>query len=182
MIEDLKQIRLLRRKLGLSQKELAELSLVSQSLIAKVERGDLEPSYSKAKAIFSALEGRGNKEEKKAKALMQKKILFCDPSDEVLKVISTMKKKGISQVPVRENNAILGIVSERSILEAIGKYGAGLNVKTASEIMDECPPIVTVNTGQRTILELLKEYSIVLVSDKGQVKGIISKSDLLSLV
>ena len=181
MIDDLNQIKHLRRKFGLSQKELALASYVSQSLIAKVERGDLEPSYSKAKAIFLALESVSKNEEKKAKDLMQKKILFCDPEDSVINVIKTMKKKGISQLPVRKDNVVLGIVSERAILEGISKFG-GIIGKVASDIMDECPPIVTLKTSQNTVLELLKEYSIVLVSDKGSVKGIISKSDLLSLV
>ena len=47
---ELNEISRLRKQLGLTQAELAKLSGVSQSLIAKLEAGKIEPSYSKAKA------------------------------------------------------------------------------------------------------------------------------------
>ena len=41
-----------RRKLGLTQSQLASLAGVSQSYIAKLEAGKIEPSYIKIKSIF----------------------------------------------------------------------------------------------------------------------------------
>ena len=46
----------LRRQLGLTQKELARKAGVSQSLIAKVESGLIDPAYSKVVQLFQALE------------------------------------------------------------------------------------------------------------------------------
>ena len=59
-MEELKDIGRRRRQLGLKQVELARLAGVSQSLIAKVERGKIDLAYSKAQEIFRALE-RGEK-------------------------------------------------------------------------------------------------------------------------
>jgi len=64
---NLTEIKQLRRKYHLNQKELAQRAEVSQSLIAKIEAGKVEPSYSKAKLIFEALDQLREKEEVKAK-------------------------------------------------------------------------------------------------------------------
>jgi predicted transcriptional regulator len=50
------------------------------------------------------------------------------------------------------------------------------------DIMEDSPPIVSPKTGLKTLLNLMREYSVVLVSDKGEIKGIISKSDLLGKI
>ena len=45
-----------RRQLGLKQSELAKMAGVSQSLIAKLEAGTIDSSYTKVKTIFDVLE------------------------------------------------------------------------------------------------------------------------------
>ena len=55
MLPKLEEIGRRRRLLALSQKQLANLSGVSQSMIAKIESGRISPSYLKTKAIFDIL-------------------------------------------------------------------------------------------------------------------------------
>ena len=55
----------MRQKLGITQTELAKLAGVSQSIITKIERGKIEPSYSIASKIFMVLEEQLAKEIKK---------------------------------------------------------------------------------------------------------------------
>ena len=52
MFPKLNEISKKRKILGLTQSELAKLAGVSQSLIAKLESGKIEPSYTKVKTIF----------------------------------------------------------------------------------------------------------------------------------
>ena len=59
MLYELNRIKQMRTELGLTQTELANISRVSQSLIAKIERGNIEPSYSIARRIFIVLEELG---------------------------------------------------------------------------------------------------------------------------
>jgi Predicted transcriptional regulator with C-terminal CBS domains len=40
-----RELERIRKQVGMTQKELAKLSRVSQSLIAKIERGDVDPSF-----------------------------------------------------------------------------------------------------------------------------------------
>jgi len=178
-MQALTEIKRLRKKYNLNQKELAMQSGVSQSLIAKIESGKVEPTYSKAQKIFAALESLREKEEIKANDVMNKKVIFAKVDDKVKVIIQIMKKKGISQIPVLCKERICGLVNETIILKKIMNNPEKTNTFTVGEIMEEAPPIVSPKTGLKTLLELLKENQIVLVSKKGDVKGIISKSDLL---
>ena len=63
-IQDIEKIQEIRKKLNLTQTELSKLAGVSQSLIAKLESGHIDPAYSKVKAIFEALDNQINKDQK----------------------------------------------------------------------------------------------------------------------
>ncbi|MBI2668218.1 CBS domain-containing protein [Candidatus Woesearchaeota archaeon] len=175
----LEQIKRLRKKYHLNQKELADKAGVSQSLIAKIEAGKLDPSYTKAQQIFQALEQLREKEEIKAHQIMNSKIIFAQSSDHLKDIIKIMKQKGISQVPVMQKEKVCGIISESAILQKIADHPETVSSLKAGEVMDDVPPIVSLQTGLKTLLQLLQDNQIVLVAEKGDVKGIISKSDVL---
>src|SRR6266478_2623122 len=56
MLPQLDEIPKKRKALGLTQSKLAQLAGVSQSIIAKIESGTVDPSYSIAKRLVEALE------------------------------------------------------------------------------------------------------------------------------
>lgn len=178
MLHELTEIKRLRNKLGINQKELASLAGVSQSLIAKIESGKIEPTYSKACKIIETLKELENKEEPKAKELMNKKVSFAKSESKVKEIIKVMKQKGISQMPVMKDKVVCGIISEKTILDSLVK-GKSIENTKVKEVMGDCPPIISLETSQKIILEILRENSIILVTDKGEIKGLISKSDLL---
>ena len=95
MVYQLTEIKKLRLKLGLNQKELADKSGVSQSLIAKIEAGKIEPTYTKANNILETLRQLEEKEETKARDLMNKKLVFAPPEEKIKDIIKIMKQKGI---------------------------------------------------------------------------------------
>ncbi len=182
MIENLEQIKRMRKKLGLKQKELADAAGVSQSLIAKIEAGKIDPTFTKVKQIFLALEELREKEEVKASRLMNKKVVFASPHENIKNIIKIMKRKGISQMPVLEKEKVCGLISEGAILKKIIADPEKINNLKVEEIMEDVPPIVSIKTGLKMLLELLKDSQVVLVADKGDIKGIISKSDLLEKI
>ena len=51
MIAEITEIKIMRKRHGLTQTQLAKLSGVSQSLIAKLEAGIIDPSYSNVKKM-----------------------------------------------------------------------------------------------------------------------------------
>ncbi len=181
-LRDLKEIRILRKKYNLNQKELANSAGVSQSLIAKIEAGKVDPTYTKAKKIFDSLETLRQREELKAEEIMSKQIKFVQVSDPLKEVVRVMKETGISQVPVTSRGKVCGIITESIILKKVLSQPESAKVVKVGDIMDEAPPIVSPKTGFRVLSELLKDYSILLVAEKGEIRGVISKADLLERI
>jgi len=175
MTIELEEIKKIRKKLGMTQTDLAKRAGVSQSLIAKIESGRIDPTYTKTKKIFSALSDLEKKEEIKAEQLMTAKIISVAPNTSIKDAINKMKKFKISQLPVIDGNKSIGLVSESTILDALLK-SKDADIK---EIMQESPPIVSKKTSIQVISNLLKHYPIVLVSEEGSLIGLITKSDLL---
>ncbi|MEA2037175.1 MAG: CBS domain-containing protein [Nanoarchaeota archaeon] len=172
---ELSEIKDIRKKFGLTQFELARRADVSQSLIAKIEASRIDPTFSKTKKIFEAIDTLGKKKELKAEQVMTKHIISVKPNDDIKEAIKKMKRSNISQMPVIEDHKSIGIVSESIILEAL------LNKKChqIEDIMDDSAPVVSKNTSISVVSNLLRFSSIVIVSEHGELKGIITKSDLL---
>lgn len=173
---ELSEIKKIRKNLGLTQTDLAKRANVSQSLIAKIESGKIDPTFTKTKKIFETLNDLENKEEIKAEEVMNKKIISVIPDNDVKESITKMKKSGISQMPVIEDHKVIGLVSESSLLDAL----MDKKDKKVSDIMEEAPPIISKTTSVKVISSLLRHYPMVLVSESGKLIGLITKADLLS--
>ncbi len=178
-MEELNELKKIRKKLGLTQTELAKRANVSQSLIAKIESGKIDPSYGNAKKIFETLDMLDRENEMCAKDLMYKKVLYAKSSDSVKTTIIMMRKKNISQMPVKRSNKIIGYISEQILLDNILE---GEAQKKVSDVMNSSPPIVPPNTSHGVVANLLKHFPFVLVKEKEDVVGIITKADLLKAV
>ncbi len=176
MVFDITQIKKIRKQLNLTQKEFALKAGISQSMVAKVESGRLDPTYSKVKQIENALEQLSNQHEKQAHDIMVKNIFSASPEIGVLKIIDVMQKKAISQLPIIEKERIVGIVTETSILS---KNLQDIKNLLAKDIMDEPPPIISKNTRLEVITQLLRFYSCILVKERGKLIGLITRSDLV---
>lgn len=175
MTYELEEIKKIRKKLGLTQTELANRAGVSQSLIAKIESGNIDPTYTKTKKIFAALSELEKKEEIKAEQLMTSKIISITPNVQIKEAIAKMKKFEISQMPVVDEHKAIGLVSESTILDALMNSKGNL----VRDVMQESPPIVSKTTSVQVVSNLLKHYPVVLVSEEGKLVGVITKSDLL---
>ena len=179
MLEELDKIKQMRQKVGLTQTQLSKLAGVSQSLITKIERGSLEPSYSTVKKIFSVLEEKLADTQKEiiAKTICTKKIAFIKSDDSIDDAIKLMKKYAISQIPVIKENIIVGSISEETFIKKFGKI-KNKEMKV-EEIMDEPFPTISEDTHLTLIRNILKTYSAIILIKSGKPTGIITKADLL---
>lgn len=173
---DLSEIKKIRKNLELTQSDLAKKANVSQSLIAKIEAGKIDPTFTKTKRIFDTLDFLQNKEEIKAEALMNERIISIAPEDSIKESISKMKKFGISQMPVIDGKSVVGLVTESTLLDALMNSKGG----KVKDIMEESPPTVSRKAPVKLISNMLKHYPMVLVSNSGSIAGLITKADLLS--
>lgn len=184
MLPPLVEIGRRRKLLKLSQKQLATLSGVSQSMIAKIERGRISPSYLKTKSIFDTLEGLERRNELKAKDLSHPKIVRIQARDSVAKGVRMMRETGFSQLPVFDGEKPVGSLTEKVILQTLvsAQNPADISKQAVEKIMDEAFPTVTEDTPLSMISTLLGYQSAVLLAKKGHVVGIITKADLLKVI
>src|SRR5512136_2182402 len=169
-----------RRQLGLKQAELAKMAGVSQSLIAKLESGRIDSSYTKVKTIFGVLERLDDKAKVQSGKVIPNEVIGVQKSDPVSKVVQLMKSHGFSQLPVFEGKQSVGSISERAILRQVlaGRDLAQISTLPTGEVMEEAFPQVGEDAPLSLISNLLQVYSAVLVSKKGKVVGIFTKADL----
>lgn len=181
MISDIEAIKRRRVALGLTQKKLAMVSGVSQSFIAKMESGKIDPAYSKVVNIMGCLGGLERKGQLKAKDIMAKSIIRIKSKNKVGEALSLMRQRNISQLPVFSGRQLAGSFSERTLLDRIsrGEDLKKLSESKVEEVMDDVFPRIDEETPINTISELLKVNQAVLITKKLDVVGIITKADLL---
>ena len=173
----LKNLKRRRQKAGLTQTQLAKEARVSQSLIAKIESGIIDPAYSKVELIKDALERIEKRDELKAKDVMCKKVTIAKPSDKVITVIKLMNSKAISQMPVVDGKNIIGLVSEKAILKRLGKEDVRL--LKVQDVMENMPPIVGEETPLSVLNTLLQDSPLIVVGKMGKMKGVVAKNDVI---
>ncbi len=184
MLPSLKEIARKRRILGLTQKKLAEVAGVSQSLIAKLESGKTDPSYTKVKAIIDVLNQLEMKMEVHVREIAQSEVVGVQKSDMVSKAVRLMMEHGYSQLPVFDGEHAVGSISEKTILSQVsaGKDLDQISMLSVEEVMNEAFPQVGEDAPLSLISGLLQVYPAVLVSKKGKVVGIVTKADLLKML
>jgi len=75
MVFDITYLKKIRKQLNLTQHQFAKESQVSQSMIAKIESGKLDPTYSYVKKIEQVIQNLTKHYEKEAKDIMHKNII-----------------------------------------------------------------------------------------------------------
>ena len=177
-----RQLKRIRTQLGYTQGALAEAAGVSQSIIAKIEAGTVDPTFNTLSAISSALRTTTTKQGKKAADVMSAPVVGVQEGDTVKRCAELMKKKGYSQLPVFNAERMIGTITDSHIVTLLSEAGDPrnlLNDKVGNHIL----PIFAV-VGRDTPLEAL--YSLfrylpaVLVETGDKVEGIITKIDLLT--
>ncbi|MEM2102082.1 MAG: CBS domain-containing protein [Candidatus Bathyarchaeia archaeon] len=169
-------VRKLREDAGLTQGQLAQLIGVTQAHIAKIENNKVDPRLSTVNKILQVLtEGEG----KKCREIMTKNVISARPADKILKISEIMMKNAVSQLPVVERDKVIGTITEESIIRNLSKTIADA---TVAQVMEPPLPIVPEETSVSIIRPLLEDHPGVLVAKKGNIVGIITRSDLLKIV
>ena len=142
---------------GLTQIQLAKRAGVSQSVITKIERNTIDPTFSIVQKISLAL----THSQKVAKNFMQTRITYS--TKDTHSDIALMRKLAVSQLVV----GVGKVITEKDILSG----------KKFSEV-----PCVPADFAIEAVRQLLQIVPVVLVVEHEEVKCIISRSDLLDLV
>jgi predicted transcriptional regulator len=182
IMEEIRWIADARRKLGITQHQLAKMAGVSQSLIAKIEAGKIDPAYSKATRIIETLERQKSAKEKTAAELMHTGIEVISAGETLHSAAQKMRKLSISQLPVVEGKQAVGSISEQTVLANFSSGPKKMANLRVSEVMDDAFPTTLPSTPVSAVAALLRHYPAVLVMERGKIAGIITKADLLKTI
>jgi cystathionine beta-synthase len=108
-----------------------------------------------------------------------KKLVFANTQQTVADAVEMMKKYEIDQIPVIENNEVLGSVSESGLFQ---KIFSNPELKTASiaTVMENAYPIVDITTAVEKLGSLItKENGAVLAKDEKGDFQIVTKYDVI---
>jgi predicted transcriptional regulator len=196
-LPDLDKIRQMRKRLGLSQRELASLAGVSQSLIAKIERGSIDPSYSNVRRILFAfedvlrkrkVEGVRSGAQLTVGDLATKGVITVSPDQTVGEATERMMKGRFTQLPVMVGEKVIGALTDDRLrdytIEATKNrtksYEEVMRTKI-EEMMGEPFPILSEDTPIDVASLHLQREEAILISRKGAIVGILTSADFLNL-
>ncbi len=177
-IDSIKQI---RKKIGITQKKLATMAGISTSMINQIESGRSQPSYETAKRIFDILANlQGKSSSHTAGDFCSKDVVKLAPSNTLHDAIKKMQKLSISQIPIFDDDELVGVVSEDGIIRHLAEVGeAELKNTKLTDTMEPAPPIVDYNTPANILVPLIRYSKCIMVSKKSTILGIITASDTL---
>jgi predicted transcriptional regulator len=180
------QIAAMRKSLGISQAELAKRSGVSQSFITKIERGMLDPAFSKVLAISDALEDLQKADHRvstrRAAEFMNPDVLVFTPGDIAEAAAAWMARRRISQIPVVNGEIVEGTITDASLMDfVVTNRNDPEALKTpVRELMDGPLPQVGPEAAEEDLITLLKTFPAILVRNNVSILGIVTKFDILS--
>ena len=97
-----------RKTLGLTQAQLAEESGLTQSVIAKVELGTVDPRASTLRRLIAALVRCERPDQPHSVGdIMVEDVAVLAPDDSVQSAVERMVREGISQLPVVSNSGAI---------------------------------------------------------------------------
>ena len=165
-----------RKSLGLTQTMLADRSGLTQSVIAKVENEVVDPRASTLRKMVRAL----RREESPDLAhtvgdIMVSEITTLVQNDTVQSAIDKMVLGGISHLPVlNTDGSVVGLVSESSLLKENVAIGA-----LVEAVMRVDFTLIDVDSSIGEARRLLDESEILLVSQRGELVGLIGRIDMI---
>ena len=188
MLPTIEELRKMRKNLGISQKELARVSGVSQSYIARLEKGSINPAYDKIRKIFDYLNRSGQRAKNMdltVESIMTKTLITCYPTDSIMSALNIMRQRGYSQLPViTHDGRTVGTITESDVNDMLIKSASIESLKNllVRKVMGSTLPQVDKSSPVSMIYPMLKYSSAVLVTDGGELRGIVSKADILKAV
>lgn len=176
------ELRRWRQSLGLTQAEVARRAGVSQPLIARIEKGTVDPRLSTLRAIVQAM-ATAERTAVRLKDLMTTHVVAVKATDPVSAAIEVMRRHGFSQVPVVHKGVPVGSLNERHIVQWLhgAKDPRALQALPVRDIMGPGFPTVDPETPVERVYGMLEEHSAVLVMERGRLIGLVARSNLLGL-
>ena len=178
-MDKLSEIRRRRLALGIPVRELARAVGRSVATISRIERGRIRPSYELAQGLFSYLEAREGvaTPDLQARDVMNAQVLTLEASSTLGAAASLMEQKGYSQFPVVDGGKVTGSLSDVALLRALADPRR--RRERVRSIQEPAYPQVGEEFPADLLASLLARYPGVLIVERGEIRGIVTKMDLI---
>lgn len=184
-----KELQELRKKVGLTQEELATRVGISQSLVARIENGQVNPSIITLKRILSVIEDQKQGAPSlrdllkwKGQTTKMQQLIGISPDDKVRRAVILMRRHGISQLPVIKQNKSVGCIGESTILRKLMVMDSQKVFSlSVHELMEEPFPSIDINESvEIAFSKIASGIEALLIVDQGRPVGIITKIDIIA--
>lgn len=106
-------------------------------------------------------------------------VITADADDKVFKVIETMKANDISQLPVLDNGAVIGVINESDLLNYMVTGSHRLVDPIRQVVIRDVHKVSRATTLASVSEAFANGRSMALVIDNDQIAGIITRIDLI---
>jgi acetoin utilization protein AcuB len=124
-------------------------------------------------------------------AIMSRDVESVGPDMSLMEIQDTLRKHGFRHLLVIEDDALVGVISDRDVLRVVSPFlntlsEAPRDIKTlmrpAREVMRTDPVSIHPDTSIKEAASTLLEHTISclpVVNDENQIEGIVTSKDLL---
>ncbi len=178
-MDALTEIRRRRTALGISLGELAHAVGRSDATLSRIERGQIRPSYDLVQRILNYLEAQEGLTAPRLTVaeLMSRTLTSVESGATLATAAQRMESGAFSQLPVLDDGRVVGALSETALLRALAQPNAHrLRVR---DVLEVAYPVVDEGFPADLLPPLLGRYPAVLVAHRGEVRGIVTKADLI---
>jgi len=178
-MDTLTEVRRRRLALGLSLGDLARAVGRSDATLSRIERGQIRPSYDLVQRILSYLETQEGVATPKLTVadLMSRTLTTVASSTPLAEAARRMEGGAFSQLPVVDDGRVVGSLSESALLRALADSGA--RARRVRDVLETAYPVVEEGFPAELLPPLLGRYPAVLVAHRGELRGIVTKADLI---
>lgn len=110
-----------------------------------------------------------------------RRVYSIDADRTVLEAARYMMEQNIGAVPVMRGGELVGIFSERDIMNRVVAVGRGPGATKISEVMTPNPKTISADETLDNCLFLMREFGFrhLLIAEGKQLKGLISLRDVM---
>jgi predicted transcriptional regulator len=178
-MDALTEIRRRRLALGIPLGELARAVGRSDATLSRIERGQIRPSYELVQRILRHLEAQEGLATPKLTVgdIRSRSLTTVTSGTPLAEAAQRMESGGFSQLPVVDDGRVVGSLSESALLRSLGQHDSR-HVRVR-DVLETAYPVVDESFPADLLPPLLGRYPAVLVAHRGELRGIVTKADLI---